>query len=173
MVFGKIAQAVGSVLDPVRKLVDDVTTSKEEKMQLQQRLNEIENEAQQQMYDHVQEITNAQKEVLLAELQGNWLQRSWRPLLMYVFILILFNNFIVAPYVEAFATGAEVYLEFPTLFWQVMLLSIGGYIGGRTYEKVKGKADEDATRAQSAVDKMLSGVKLDPIEPQTTDNQDG
>jgi len=163
-IFGQVTSAVSSIISPVRKIVDDVTTSDEERLKAKAKLDEIENAARAKFLKHVQNIISAQKEVLLAELKGNWMQRSWRPLLMYVFILIIFNNFIVAPYVDAFA-GTSVFLEFPTFFWQIMTVSIGGYIGARTYEKKKGVSDQRAGQAKTAVDRLIGSAALQEVKP--------
>lgn len=81
-------------------------------------------------------LANAQRDIIVAEAQGqSWLQRNWRPLLMVVFMLILVNNFILVPYVQAF--GATVpSLPFPNGAWALLNVSVGGYIAGRSGEKI-------------------------------------
>lgn len=77
--------------------------------------------------------------VITAEAQGNWLQRSWRPLLMMLFGVIIANNYIIAPYLGAMF-DAQVMLEIPQNMWGLLKLGIGGYIGGRSLEKVAKEA---------------------------------
>lgn len=83
----------------------------------------------------------AAQAVIVAEAQGeSWLQRNWRPLLMLCFVLILFNNYVAAPYARALG------LELPTLdlpqgAWALLNIGVGGYIAGRSAEKILGKRD--------------------------------
>jgi hypothetical protein len=59
----------------------------------------------------------------------NWLASSWRPLTMLCFVALIIARMFgwTAPNVSA----AE-YLE----LWSLMKLGIGGYIGGRSLEKI-------------------------------------
>jgi hypothetical protein len=169
MIFGRIAKAVGSVLNPVRDLIDNLHTSEEEKGKIRERLNQIEVEAREQIHEHVEAIVDAQKEVLLAELRGSRLQRNWRPILMLVIITIMANNYLVAPYVDAI-WGVGVQLEFPAPFWNLLTVAVGGYIAGRTYEKSKGVSmGESREASQVAADRtktlMNTNIKVKPVKP--------
>lgn len=53
---------------------------------------------------------------------------------MLSFVAILINNFIFAPYVQAFG-GVSVMLEIPPDMWDLLKIGIGGYIGVRSVEK--------------------------------------
>ena len=58
---------------------------------------------------------------------------------MWSIILIVINNYIVAPYVGLFIPDKQLYLELPPAMWALMTVGTGGYIGARTIEKIKGK----------------------------------
>ena len=77
------------------------------------------------------EIAKIQSTVLTTEMQGNWLQRSWRPLLMLMIMLIIMNNYILFPY---FPEKLEM-LELPNHLWEILKLGLGGYVVGRSIEK--------------------------------------
>ena len=77
----------------------------------------------------------AQGEILIAEMGGNWLQRSWRPILMLSIVAIVVNNYIVLPYLALFGLPS-VELDLPEKLWNLMTLGVGGYIVGRTGEKM-------------------------------------
>ena len=67
--------------------------------------------------------------VIVAEASGNWLQRSWRPLLM-----LTFAGLIVARW---FGYSAPNLSEAEMLrLWDIVNLGIGGYVVGRSVEKV-------------------------------------
>jgi len=79
----------------------------------------------------------AQIKPLLAELGGNWLQRSWRPILMLSIVAIVVNNYILYPYFSLFGVQTTI-LELPDKLWTLMEIGVGGYIVGRSAEKVIG-----------------------------------
>ena len=83
-------------------------------------------------------LVNAKAEIIVAEAQGqSWIQRSWRPMTMLTFVLIIANNYIIVPYVIAFS-GPDVVpmLEIPPGMWGLLTVGIGGYVGGRSAEKI-------------------------------------
>jgi hypothetical protein len=72
---------------------------------------------------------NAALQVILAESNGNWLQRSWRPLMMLFFASLVGARWF--GYSAPSMSEAEV-LE----LWAIVKLGIGGYTLGRSVEKV-------------------------------------
>ena len=99
-------------------------------------------ELQTQITSQILSQQNAELEgaikVILAEAQGeSWLQRNWRPILMLVIIAIVANNYLFAPYINAlFGAGSVPTLALPEQLWNLMTLGVGGYIAGRTGEKM-------------------------------------
>lgn len=67
--------------------------------------------------------------IIVAEASGNWLQRSWRPLMM-----LIFTGLIVARWLGYTAPNLAP-AEYDHL-WQIVELGIGGYVIGRSVEKV-------------------------------------
>jgi hypothetical protein len=70
-------------------------------------------------------IAQHQATVVSAEAQGSWLQRNWRPITMLVFlVLVILNQFklLTIPLSEE--------------IWGLFKVGLGGYIGGRSLEKV-------------------------------------
>lgn len=77
----------------------------------------------------------AKSAVVIAEAQGeSWMQRNWRPVLMFTFIALIINNFILVPYMAAVGLPIAP-LPLPTEMWTLLTIGVGGYIGGRSYEK--------------------------------------
>lgn len=72
---------------------------------------------------------NAALQVILAESNGNWLQRSWRPLMMLFFAGLVGARWF--GYSAPAMSEAEV-LE----LWAIVKLGIGGYTIGRSVEKI-------------------------------------
>ena len=72
----------------------------------------------------------------MAEAKGeSWLQRNWRPILMLTIVAIVANNYLIYPYLSLFTEKAMV-LELPERLWNLMTLGVGGYIAGRSAEKI-------------------------------------
>jgi len=79
---------------------------------------------------------DASMQVLVAEASSsNWLTSSWRPLIMLLFGLIIANNYIVYPYLSLFWPDAPK-LELPPDLWDLLKIGLGGYVIGRSSEKV-------------------------------------
>jgi len=116
--------AIKDVVSSVGDALDKNITSKEEKLKAKTEITGI-------VTEFATTTIDAQKEVVLAEVQGNWLQRSWRPTLMLIFAGVV-----------VVSTFYDVHLnEVPTEFWGLLKIGIGGYIGGRSLEKVVNNMD--------------------------------
>ena len=113
----------GGVVKEVGNVIDKLFTSEEERIKAK---NEVFKVLQEQQL----ELQKLQTEVILAEANGNWLQRSWRPILMLAFGFIVIYVKFIAPLFS---------LPIPPLedeFWNLLQLGIGGYVVGRSVEKV-------------------------------------
>lgn len=133
---------VTDIVKPLFNLVDEVHTSDEEEGVLRNKAALIKNELvklqniiSSKMIDFQSQLVKAQSSIILAEVQGqSWLQRNWRPLLMLTIVIIIANNYIIFPYASIFTDRVTV-LDLPDKLWNLMMLGVGGYIGGRTIEK--------------------------------------
>ena len=107
-------------------VVNKLCTSEEERINAK---NEVFKVFQKQQL----ELQKLQTDVILAEANGNWLQRSWRPILMLSFGFIVIYVKFIAPLFG---------LPIPPLedeFWDLLQLGIGGYVIGRSAEKIANK----------------------------------
>ena len=56
---------------------------------------------------------------------------------MLIFVAIIANNYIIAPYIQVlFGKQFTVFLPIPPDMWGLLKLGIGGYILGRSAEKI-------------------------------------
>ena len=113
----------GSVVTDLLGGLDKLFTSKEEKIKAQNVIKEI-------LVKKQIELQQLQTEIIVTEAKGNWLQRSWRTILMLAFGFIVIYVKFLAPVLE---------LPIPPLeneFWNLLQLGIGGYVIGRTGEKM-------------------------------------
>lgn len=111
------------VVKEIGNVIDKLFTSEEERLNAK---NEVFKVFQKQQL----ELQKLQTDVILAEANGNWLQRSWRPILMLAFGFIVIYVKFIAPLFS---------LPIPPLeneFWNLLQLGIGGYVVGRSAEKI-------------------------------------
>ena len=120
MAWGK--KAVVALADKVVGVIGEVVGDKDLAKQLSAKIES--------------EIIAAGTSIVLAEASGGWLQRNWRPMMMVVFIYIILNNFILAPYAKAFFGFEVPVLPIPGGMWGMLTAGTAGYVGGRSFEKV-------------------------------------
>lgn len=128
-----IGNIINSILDAITSVLGKVIPDKD----LSKRL---EAELRLKLLDEapalIREELLSKKEVLIAEIGGeSWMQRNWRPILMLTIVAIVANNYILAPYLSAMFSFA-VELVLPEPLWDLMKIGVGGYIAGRTGEKM-------------------------------------
>ena len=76
------------VFKQVGDVVDNLFTSEEERLNARNEIFKVLQDAQ-------LELQKMQTEIIVAEANGNWLQRSWRPILMLSFgFIIIYTKFI-------------------------------------------------------------------------------
>ncbi|WP_320169507.1 holin family protein [Maridesulfovibrio sp.] len=119
---------IGSIIDLGSTIIDKIWPDAGEREKAKLKLMELQQAGQ------LADLESRVK-VMLAEMSGNWLQRSWRPILMLTIIAIVANNYLFYPYLTLFWTGAP-HLELPEQLWALMELGLGGYVVGRSAEKV-------------------------------------
>ena len=88
------------------------------------------------MMEHEQSAQELARDVVVAEAKSeHWITSAWRPITMLVFVFIIANNYILAPYVDLFFQ-AGMQLEIPDQMWNLLQIGLGGYVAGRSAEKV-------------------------------------
>ena len=120
----KILEFFGSnIFKGVSDLLDDLITNDEERLEAKRKIFET-------LKQKELELQQMQTDIIIQEAKGNWLQRSWRPILMLAFGFIVIYVKFLAPLFQ---------LPIPELeneFWNLLQLGIGGYVIGRTGEKI-------------------------------------
>lgn len=124
-----IADIVTGIFKPISDVIDHLTVSGDAKVALQKTVVEGQIAAAQAVTDYEKQLLAAQTSVINAEAsQGNWLQRSWRPILMLVFGGLIVARWLgwAAPNLPA-AEALEL--------WGIVKIGLGGYVIGRSVEK--------------------------------------
>jgi hypothetical protein len=126
--IGPVAGLFTKALDIVDDLIPDKDLAAKLKVALQQRILEITS-------TEFLTLLQSQTKIILAEAGGNSLQRNWRPILMLVIVAIVANNYLLYPYLSLFWAKAPE-LVLPDHLYQLMKIGVGGYVVGRSAEKV-------------------------------------
>ncbi|MGD9637830.1 MAG: 3TM-type holin [Alphaproteobacteria bacterium] len=120
---------LAAILPVISSVIDKVIPDKEA-------AEKAKNEAQMQILSHSAEMDKAAANIVLAEANSQkTLTSQWRPILMLSITAILINNFLIAPYAQALF-GASVTLDMPDELWQLLNIGVGGYVVGRSGEKI-------------------------------------
>lgn len=97
---------------------------------------DIEREIKLALLEHSDSLEAMRGKIVLAEAQsGNWLTSAWRPLLMLVVIAIIACNYLLFPVIRIFYPEM-ITLELPSELWNLLTIGVGGYVVGRSGEKM-------------------------------------
>jgi hypothetical protein len=121
MIWNLIGTIGGKVLDIVDDVVEDKDAANNLKFQIQKQLIETKSSE-----------LEAQAKIVLAEAQGSWLQRNWRPLLM-----VTFAGLVVAHWFGF--TAPDIPESVQNSLLNIVMVGVGGYVMGRSAEKVADK----------------------------------
>ncbi len=131
LVVSQVFDFIGNLIKPVTKLIDDLVTSEDEKIKLHNELAKIHVGFLQTVVGYEEKMLEQKASIVRAEAEGqSWLQRNWRPITMMVFTTIVAWNYIIAP-----IAGLDM-LPMPDQLWDLLQIGIGGYIAGRSIEKI-------------------------------------
>ena len=128
--------AIGPIAKLIAKTVDKAVPDKDLKEKLKHEINT-------QLLTSGTDEMKAASKIILAEAQsGSWLTSSWRPALMWICIIVIFNNFILMPFINIIF-GTSLILDIPDPMWNLLTIGVGGYIAGRSGEKIAQKWKEN------------------------------
>ena len=126
--LGVLSAIAGPVVKGLFNIIDQTVEDKDQAAKIKASIASQQNEL-------IQTELKGAIEIILAEAKGNWLQRSWRPLLMLSVMAIVVNNYILFPYLSMW-TDKVVGLELPGGLWALLTTGVGGYVVGRSGEKI-------------------------------------
>ena len=123
-VLGAVAPMVKTLFSTIDKTIDNKAEAEKIKQNIQQQL----------LSGQLKEL-EAQAQIITAEAKGGWLQRNWRPLLM-----LTFAGLVVALWFGFTAPNIPESVQNSLL--NIVLVGMGGYIVGRSGEKIMDKYKE-------------------------------
>ena len=136
--MGLIAKVAGffggggakAVLDggsQILKSIDGLSTSAEEKKSLRASV--------------INTMVNAQTSVIIAEANAGGVTAKWRPYTMLSFVSLTLFHYALFPMIAIiFPATAPIFaaMVLPPQLWTLIQIGLGGYVGGRSVEKVVG-----------------------------------
>jgi hypothetical protein len=127
---------IGDLFKGIFDVVDSVHTSEEEKLNMKQQIFNAQAALYSKVLDFETRLSEAQAKIIEAEAQSeNWLAANWRPLVMLIFTGLIVNKW----------TGLFTLLGLPPVYiepeiekelWMVIQIGLGGYVAGRSLEKI-------------------------------------
>ena len=121
------SSGAGELIKSVGGVIDNLTTSKEEKLEAERKVKELVSSYEIEMEKN---ITNRWQADLKSD---SWLSKNVRPLVM-VFLIVCTMLLI---FIDAGIISFEVKSSWVDLLQLVLITVIGAYFGGRSLEKVK------------------------------------
>lgn len=120
-----VMNLVGQLFEPAAKLIDELHTSEEERIDAKTRMLEAQTALTMKVLDYEAQLAQMKSNIVLAEAQGkSWLQRNWRPITMMTFlVLVVADSFGLL----VFRLGPEA--------WILLQIGLGGYVVSRGAEK--------------------------------------
>lgn len=117
---------IGGIFKPAAQLIDDLHTSDEEKLILKKEMMKLENDLTLRAMDLEKQLVESNSKNIQAEATGHsWMQRNWRPITMLTFlVLVVLDSFGWLP--NPLAKEA----------WVLLQIGLGGYVAGRSIEKI-------------------------------------
>jgi Holin of 3TMs, for gene-transfer release len=135
---GLIVNTVGALMSgPLNKILDLYVKDVELRRKLQAELEGS-------LVTHLGKSLELEQAVVLAEVGSeHWITYAWRPMLMMLFMAFLVLVGFVLPMADLFVGKSVAYnprwASLPEGFWQFLSVGVGGYIGGRSLEKIAGQ----------------------------------
>jgi hypothetical protein len=141
--LAEIASFVTGAFKPVGDIIDNLHTSKEEKLALKIEMTKVQNSITEKQIELESNKIDATQAIIVAELNqtDNYTKRA-RPTIIYAGLSILFINHVVLPWTAWFAINifdkiAELPLiDLPSEFWLAWGGVCGVYAWGRSKEKI-------------------------------------
>lgn len=121
-----LLSVLAPLVSPITNLIDKLHTSDEEKLQIEKAMLDVQANLTMKMIEYESQLLEAQRSVIVAEAQGqSWMQRNWRPITMLTFLtLVVLDSFDLLAW------------RLSEHAWELLQIGIGGYVLGRSAEKV-------------------------------------
>ena len=121
------SSGAGELIKSVGGVIDNLTTSKEEKLEAERKVKELISNYEVEME---KQITSRWESDMKSD---SWLSKNVRPMVL-VFLVV---STVLMIFIDAGAISFNVEDKWTDLLQLVLITVIGAYFGGRSFEKVK------------------------------------
>lgn len=126
--MGNFFDFISRIISPVSDLISEYIPDADKRAELESKIRLA-------LLSQESAFVEASRDIVVSEAQSeSWLARNWRPITMLTFVAIIANNYMIAPYIQAYG-GVAVVLEIPEGMWGLLTVGLGGYVVGRSIEK--------------------------------------
>ena len=129
-----LAGPIKGLMDGALSIINSIKGgSPEERNAASLALTQLQIDFQGKLVEADLEIAKAQRDVIVAEAQGNsFLQRNWRPMTMLFFCTLIGT----VVWTGGFVNGHQLDHDFVMEILSIVKLGLGGYVVGRSAEKI-------------------------------------
>lgn len=121
---------IASIFKPASELVDDLITSDEERIKLKNEIAKVQFEFQSKALEYETKLMESKASIIEAEAKsGHAITSMWRPIVM-----LCFTGIVVARWFGL--TAENISPELESQLFSIIQLGLGGYIIGRSGEKI-------------------------------------
>ena len=120
---------ISSLIAPVLGIVEKLIPDKEAQAKAKIELLSLAQAGQ------LKELEAAMSTITAEAKSEHWIVAAWRPITMLTFVAIIANNYLLYPYLTLFWDSAPM-LELPESLWELLKIGLGGYVVGRSSEKI-------------------------------------
>lgn len=132
-----ILSLIKDIFTPAVELIDELHTSEDERLTHKAKMLGTYVGAIEAGLEYEQKNMEQRVAVIKAEANSEHkLAAVWRPITMLGFLVVVMNNYVVAPYIQLFFDVKLPILEIGDEMWSLLQIGIGGYVASRGIEKV-------------------------------------
>ncbi len=121
-----IPDLIAGVFKPAADLIDKLHTSDAERLEAKGHLLDVQAAAMQRAFDYERDLIESKAKIVHAEASSeHWLTANWRPITMLTFLALAVGDsmgWLTAPLRDD--------------AWDLLKLGLGGYVVGRSGEKI-------------------------------------
>ena len=122
----KIVDLIAGIFKPAAELIDELHTSEHERLDAKIKLLDVQAAAMQQAFTYEREILETRAKNVHAEASSkHWLTANWRPITMLTFLVLVVGDSL-----------GWLPNELKKEAWVLLELGLGGYVVGRSAEKI-------------------------------------
>ena len=135
MALGILGGIISSLAGPLGTVAERYFDNKDDQ-------NAFKNAVELEILKNQKDFEDLAGSIVLAEAKSeHWLTSAWRPLTMVLFALVIAINILVIPYIiipVLWMSGVPVpeFMVIPEQVWTLITIGLGGYVGGRSGEKM-------------------------------------